>query len=82
MVRVNVAVSRLRPGAVHFGAAPRFVDANGWSNLRLRPMLSLGGGLTLQEAALRYLGPRGAQLAVGGYVVFLSRERENSSPIS
>ncbi len=34
-------------------------------------VMSLGGGLTIQEAAMRYLGPRGAQLALGGYVVFL-----------
>jgi len=34
-------------------------------------VMSLGGGLAVHEAALRHLGQRGAQLALGGYVVFL-----------
>ncbi len=34
-------------------------------------VMSLGGGLTIHEAALRHLGRRGAQFAVGGYLVFL-----------
>jgi hypothetical protein len=34
-------------------------------------VMSLGGGLTIYDTALRHLNPRGVSLAVGGYMVFL-----------
>jgi hypothetical protein len=54
-------------------AAKRYQFWGAKDVLAIIPLLviSLGGGLTIHEAAMRYLGEQGTQFALGGYLAFL-----------